>query len=185
MTNVSKAFKQALGTLKMSDLQFEQDNLTGTRFGKVLQRLKNQPRMTEISRVAGLSAREFFASFASESRPVILTGLIPTRLTNPKVTVRILEASVGAEVIKARYGDYADPRNYIEHRLTKNLTLQAFLKKLQTEDKDQEVNYLAIEELSRDAIKALHLHPPPYYSDSDLRTPRMWLGPKHSIYTLA
>jgi len=44
--------------------------------------------------------------------------------------------------------------------------------------------YIANEELPDNALEVLGLRAPPYYSASDLRSPRMWLGPKGSITPL-
>jgi hypothetical protein len=91
---------------------------------------------------------------------------------------------MGAHVATVRFGNYADPRNYIKHRRKRRLTIADYLDTLQAGRATEEHVYLANEGVPGGAVKALELRRPPYYKVSDLRAPRMWLGPKGCITPL-
>lgn len=168
----------------MTGSSFQPDKVSGSTFGTVLKQLERQPRLATVRRVAGPSVRDFFETFASEGRPVILEGLVPASVTDPQETMRILRTAIGPEIVTARYGYYADPQNYVAKRLTRRLTVAAYLDILQTTVAAEERLYLANEKLPRHAVNALGLDTPPYYPAADLRKPRIWLGPAGSITPL-
>lgn len=167
----------------MANLSYKSDDLTGTVFGELLIRLRNQPRLCTLKRVKGLSKREFQEKYAANSYPVILEGLIPARLTDKEETNRLLRLTMGADVVTARYGAYADPVIYVGRRLART-TVDSFLRQFDNEKGNENHPYLANIELGERIVQLLGLTSPAYYSASDLRRPRLWLGPTGSITPL-
>lgn len=158
------------------DFILEPEHLSESFFGRAFRLLQEQPRLTSVNRLSALSLEEFLTSYASVGLPVLLKGLVPTRLMDARETTRILRAAIGDEVVRVRYGGYAEPANYTARRLTRRLTVNAFLTDLEIEATAPDSSYLANQELPSDAIKMLGISPPPYYAESDLLTPRMWIG---------
>jgi hypothetical protein len=158
------------------DLALEPEHMSESSFGRAFRILKEQPRLTSVDRLSGLAVEEFLTSFAAESLPVLLEGLVPTRIMDPLEATRILRAAIGEEVVTVRYGSYAQPPEYTGQRLTKRLTVNEFLSDMDIDATVLDSSYLANQVLPSKAVEMLGISSPSYYSGSDFRPPRMWIG---------
>jgi hypothetical protein len=153
-------------------------------FQELLGRLINQTRLSSVKRVAVLSASEFKEEYAAKSQPVIFEGIIPAGLTDQQEALRILRLAMGFEIVKARYGAYADPAVYMGRRMTNALTLNTFLTMLDSGECNEQHLYVANAGISNRTAEMLGLKPPTYYPVADFRPPRLWLGPRAAITPL-
>lgn len=167
----------------MQHFQYQPDDLHGTLFEEVLTRLQNAPRVESILRIRGLAKRQFREYFAALSRPVILEDMEPLVQDEAKVK-DVLGATLGTRIVKARYGLYADPDIYVKHRPTRLVTVNDVLERLESGSGEKEHLYLANLEVSQYVARSLGVTSPRYYASSDLRAPRLWLGPTGCITPL-
>jgi hypothetical protein len=168
----------------MPSLRNDPDALNGRIFPRLYELLKGQPRLSVIARVDSLNCDEFFQRFVSAGYPVVIKGLLKSSETNQEYVISRLRDLAGHIVVDVRYGNFSDPKEYIQDRKIRKQTLKEYLAYMDERESSDVLQYLGNCALPDTVFEEMGISAPSYYSPLEFNSPRAWLGPRGAITPL-
>jgi len=145
----------------------------GRPFGVLYERLRDQPRIDQVTVVADLPDQEFTTSFLEPHYPVVFN----CAQTLPAKKKMLADLERQSEIIRVRTGDYADPTVTVHERQYAEMTIAEYCS-----------TYLSIEKPSlalptplpyagriETRLRGLEFLKPPFLNSQDFESPMTWL----------
>ncbi len=156
------------------------DIWTSRAFSALFDRLKNQTRIRAVDRLESLPADRFFSAYLDKGYPVVF----PLAMSGAKLAgvVKSIQSN-GRQFIDVRYGNYADPGQYVSNRKTRRMSLKAFF--ADYFDNHVETSYYAGNfSLPPELVAKLGIRPPALFEFQEYDQPAFWAGARGTLTPL-
>ncbi len=156
------------------------DIWTSRAFSALFERLKNQTRISTVDRLDPLPEDRFYSAYLDKGYPVVF----PLAMSTVELAgaVRSIQSN-GRQFIDVRYGDYADPSQYVSNRKIKRMSLKAFF--TDYFDNYVETSYYAGNfSLPPELVAKLGIRPPTLFEFQEYDQPAFWAGARGTLTPL-